>query len=811
MIVLRATASLPHAGVGVPAPGRYRNKPAVATSPVLKDALPVSVRFRHNPFMFRPLAACAPEEASDGIVQMAWAQDAATRRPAHVSEVPRGAACGCVCLGCGSPLVARKGQTAHHFAHKAEASRCSPALVAAAWETELHKLAKEVLAEGSEIALPELVARRFGRQKRLRPPRRITYQQTHREHEAVQALALEDIVPDAVVYVDGHPLSIEIRVTHESKEQKRARMAAQGLHGIQIDLRTMDRFASRTEIARSVLDTAPREWLYHRAVAPALAAIEAEVTAEERAVQARLDAAIAAVEQAYNAHRTTAAKLRPDLARAGLTSVIGLGIEGQNCMTETAACWQARILNLIFEQPPEKVFATGIFAEIARRVLHPAFRPWRSWDDAVLQGLRERFKNFQTPDAVVAGYLEALSHRDVLRPGNSFRRDAWLPAFDLAARLKQVEEAERRLDAVRRLVAELAASAESFDLDAWMTAEQPRLYATPDSLCLEPMHASWTFSTHPADRLITQLDDLKRLLSPLPAFTPGHAGPPPWSTWPAPPSAVTEHQLFGLPLRTHLLARQAEEAEWRSAAAAKRDALAEKSRVAEDNHQRADGAAFLDALQDNASSVLGDADQARAWIAEQVKAVIPGGDTIIRGSARQRLTQALDRLAWQRENETREAAETADLIRRVLDTRAPLFADLPAAEAWLRSPRGLGIAPDTPLPYVLPATQRSLLRAALETAVNDEHARRAAEAAAAAAASPEVVALREDLRGIAAERWSSPEAGDNWLARGRLADAYQKPIDRCRDRASFAELLRALDADILASRTPPKLAPRRRR
>lgn len=482
-------------------------------------------------------------------------------------------------------------------------------------------------------------------------------------------------------------------------------------------------------------------------------------------------------------------------------------------MTEAAAPWQARSLNLIFEQPPEKVVATGsIFAEIARSVLHPAFRPWRSWDGAVLQGLRERFKNFLTPDAVVAGYLEALSHRDVLRPADSFRRDAWLPAFDLGARLKQVEEAERRLDAVRRLVAELAASAaESFDLDAWMTAEQPRLYATPDALCREPMRVSWGFSSHPADSLIAQLDDLKRLTSRLPAFTPDHAGPPPWSTWPAPPSAVTEHQLLGLPLRTHLLARQAEEAEWRSADAAERERLAVESRVAEENRQRADSAAFLDALQDRASSVLADADRARAWIAEQVEAVIPGGDTIIPASARQRLTQALDRIAGQRETEAHEAAETAALIRRVLDTRAPLFADLPAAEAWLRSPRGLGITPDAPLPSVLPATQRSLLRAALETAINDEHARRAAEAAAAAAASPEVVALREDLRGIAAERWGLPEAGDGWLTRGRLADAYQKPIDRCRDRASFAELLQALDADLMASRTPPTLAPRRRR
>lgn len=36
----------------------------------------------------------------------------------HISEVQRGAACGCVCVSCGKPLQARKGdQRRHHFAH----------------------------------------------------------------------------------------------------------------------------------------------------------------------------------------------------------------------------------------------------------------------------------------------------------------------------------------------------------------------------------------------------------------------------------------------------------------------------------------------------------------------------------------------------------------------------------------------------------------------------------------------------------------------------------------------------------------------
>ena len=45
-------------------------------------------------------------------------------RAVHISEVERGAACGCVCPGCGKPLIARKGtEVEHHFAH-ADGEEC---------------------------------------------------------------------------------------------------------------------------------------------------------------------------------------------------------------------------------------------------------------------------------------------------------------------------------------------------------------------------------------------------------------------------------------------------------------------------------------------------------------------------------------------------------------------------------------------------------------------------------------------------------------------------------------------------------------
>ena len=41
-----------------------------------------------------------------------------------VAEVPRGAACACFCLACGSPLVAKKGEVNEwHFAHESDQER----------------------------------------------------------------------------------------------------------------------------------------------------------------------------------------------------------------------------------------------------------------------------------------------------------------------------------------------------------------------------------------------------------------------------------------------------------------------------------------------------------------------------------------------------------------------------------------------------------------------------------------------------------------------------------------------------------------
>lgn len=69
----------------------------------------------------------------------------------HISEVQRGASCGCVCVSCGKPLQARKGdQRRHHFAHISNYD-CMYAS-----EVAVYKALAELLKQRRVLELPEI-------------------------------------------------------------------------------------------------------------------------------------------------------------------------------------------------------------------------------------------------------------------------------------------------------------------------------------------------------------------------------------------------------------------------------------------------------------------------------------------------------------------------------------------------------------------------------------------------------------------------------------------------------------------------------
>lgn len=129
----------------------------------------------------------------------------------HIKQAQRGRACGCTCINCNRPLVARKGEFRTYFAHDFDASNCSP-------ESILHKLAKQFILDRIDKCL---------RDDHAYP---ITWQCSlcHETHSGnllrkarqikteVRVNASSNIVPDISLWSDDDELVviIEVVVTH---------------------------------------------------------------------------------------------------------------------------------------------------------------------------------------------------------------------------------------------------------------------------------------------------------------------------------------------------------------------------------------------------------------------------------------------------------------------------------------------------------------------------------------------------------------------------------------------------------------------
>jgi competence protein CoiA len=67
-----------------------------------------------------------------------------------IGEVARGLACGCRCVVCKEPLIARQGSVReHHFAHASGAEPCD-----SSYESMLHAYAKQVIQESRGLVIP---------------------------------------------------------------------------------------------------------------------------------------------------------------------------------------------------------------------------------------------------------------------------------------------------------------------------------------------------------------------------------------------------------------------------------------------------------------------------------------------------------------------------------------------------------------------------------------------------------------------------------------------------------------------------------
>ncbi|WOG29910.1 hypothetical protein [Endozoicomonas sp. 8E] len=179
----------------------------------------------------------------------------------HISEVKSGLDCDCICPGCKTPLIARKGEVrTHHFAHHQgqESESCI--------ETTLHRFAKQVIASHKKVRIPEdhISASSVDKAGKIHTAReRVTSEMIDFEE-----VGLEVLKPGYRSDATGYPyeqqdLDIEIRVTHEVDNIKKQKVQEANTCMMEIDLSGLDRDASPEAIAIAVISEAPRKWIHN--------------------------------------------------------------------------------------------------------------------------------------------------------------------------------------------------------------------------------------------------------------------------------------------------------------------------------------------------------------------------------------------------------------------------------------------------------------------------------------------------------------------------------------------------------------------
>ena len=218
-------------------------------------------------------------------------------RMVSIADVPSGKACGMVCPGCRAPLSAKKGAViAHHFAHEANGV-CS-----VAYETMVHKLAKQIISDEGRVHLPKLEVEVAGLRREVYPASWLAFDRV--ELEVWQG----GIRPDIVGYKGDRPLAVEVLVTHACSQEKIALVQARQAAMIEVDLSAVPRDASLAALSAAVLRDAPRRWLFNAKLAPAQNDLLREIA--ERQAAADAERKRVAEEQAAERVRREAARER---------------------------------------------------------------------------------------------------------------------------------------------------------------------------------------------------------------------------------------------------------------------------------------------------------------------------------------------------------------------------------------------------------------------------------------------------------------------------------------------------------------------
>ena len=186
-------------------------------------------------------------------VKLPFGVSVESSRLLHISEVPRGLDCKCVCPGCEDLLVAKKGpKTAHHFAHNRSA-KCPRGL-----ETAIHLFAKELIIAKGAILLPSL-------EIEYRGVKRVIFGEHWAKLDKVSSeFRLSNIIPDIFAAVGEQQILIEIVVSNPCDATKIKKIKEIGVSTVEVYLSKDLIFEPRAQVEKAILESAPRKWIFNQ-------------------------------------------------------------------------------------------------------------------------------------------------------------------------------------------------------------------------------------------------------------------------------------------------------------------------------------------------------------------------------------------------------------------------------------------------------------------------------------------------------------------------------------------------------------------
>ncbi|MDJ0388283.1 DUF2384 domain-containing protein [Roseomonas sp. E05] len=586
-------------------------------------------------------------------------------RLAHVSEVASGLGCRCRCPGCGERLVARKGAIkVHHFAHHVDRA------CVGAWETTLHRLAKEIVLEARDILLPDAVAEVDGLRHDVAFATVFPYEAAEAE------VNMGGLRPDAIIRGRGRELLLEFHVRHPCGPEKLVLLRERNLPSVEIDLSRVPRHASRAEHTELVLRGAPRHWLHNAKVVAEEARLR-RIAAERAAVEKRRlqrlhgriadEVAGAWIEPASPGHSSW----RIRAIDAGFGGFVGRSVPGAGCFSVAAETWQAAFLDHVaISAAGHLVTGDAALRTLQKRqMLKAPFQIRRNWEPELVAHIQERVPGFRPPHEVIGDYADWLAERGLLMRV----RQGWVAAqtvgWEARQRMEAASEARRRQGELQDKLGTLlrAAGLPWTDTASWLDRAVPEFGVAPRVLAEEGGEGF--------ERLMRRLDELERMAQP-------HASP-------------YEGGLLGLPLEAVLLRRRDEARARQEAARLEREEFARQAA----ERRRKESGDFVATLVLDAVALMGE-DAGTAWVREAVGAAtglpFDEGRFALDWQARNRISEAMagerGRIMAAREAERRRLDREAEAAAVVAGCRSRLEADVMArfpgqpdwAHMWLR-------------------------------------------------------------------------------------------------------------------------------